>query len=315
MIRLSALLVLLSLPWAQFPQSAPPDLAGTWVATTDAPQGFPAAPSAVMGARFAITQSGGALTLMRPVRDLVISSAFTPAGGEVRTTVPGNTCLGDASVFDTIAWEGEALVFTSVGSQPPGAAARVAANTRRVLRRTSPDTLTIEATMVQGGQPRQVASVYRRSADVMTPTPPKAIAATVPATIDAVTWMAGTWIAEAAANAPAGALTTEERWTPPAGGSMQGMARELRGSALASFEFLCAVERAGSLSYLAMPGARSPATEFVLTAIDPRSATFENPGHDYPKKIKYSLIADDSLQTEVSGAAGSRTTTVTLKRR
>ena len=95
---------------------------------------------------------------------------------------------------------------------------------------------------------------------------------------------------------------------------MQGMARETRGATLASFEFLCIVERAGSLAFQAMPGARSPATDFVLTAVTPTAATFENPGHDYPKKIKYSLLAGGSLQTEVSGAPGSRATTVTLKK-
>ena len=290
--------------------AAQTSLAGTWVATTDAPSGLTAAPSAILGPRFGIAEANGAITYHRVLRDLVTSTTFRLDGAEVRTVAPGPVCTGDSTSWETMAWEGDALVFAIRGVQSAGAPARTNFNARRLLRRTSPDTLTVEGTINQNGQARPVGTVYRRSSEAMA-APPKPIASTMPATIDAVKWIAGTWSAPAATPT---ALTTEERWTPPAGGAMQGMARETRGSALASFEFLCIVERAGSLTYQAMPGARSPATDFVLTAVSATEATFENPGHDYPKKIKYSLLADGSLQTEVSGAAGSRTTTVTLRR-
>ena len=41
----------------------PPNMTGTWVASTDAPQGVEAAPSPVFGARFGIAQDASTLTL------------------------------------------------------------------------------------------------------------------------------------------------------------------------------------------------------------------------------------------------------------
>jgi hypothetical protein len=117
------------------------------------------------------------------------------------------------------------------------------------------------------------------------------------ATIAQVAWISGTWIGTA------GNITVEERWTPTAGGSMLGIGRTLRNGAMASFEFLCIAERDGSLVYTAMPNARTPPTDFMLTAITADSATFENPAHDFPKRVRYSRRADGALETSVSGDA------------
>jgi Domain of unknown function (DUF6265) len=117
------------------------------------------------------------------------------------------------------------------------------------------------------------------------------------ATIAQVAWISGTWIGSA------GNVTVEERWTPTAGGSMLGIGRTLRNGAMAGFEFLCIAERDGSLVYTAMPNARTPLTDFMLTAITADSATFENPAHDFPKRVRYSRRADGALETTISGDA------------
>lgn len=92
------------------------------------------------------------------------------------------------------------------------------------------------------------------------------------------------------------------------------VARTLRGTALASFEFLCIVERAGTLVYVAMPDGRTP-TFFTLTGITDGSAVFENPTHDYPKMIRYTRSSDGTtLETMIAGANGTRPQTVSLKR-
>jgi hypothetical protein len=161
------------------------------------------------------------------------------------------------------------------------------------------------------GKPTPVGTVYKRSTD---PLPP--LATTLPATkasasIADVAWVGGTWVSEPGT---AGAATTEERWTPPAGGAMLALARTTRGTSMTAFEFLCMVERDGSLVYWAMPNGRAPATEFVLTQLTPDSATFENPAHDYPKLIRYSRRPDGALETTIGGAAGQRTITVVLKK-
>jgi hypothetical protein len=128
------------------------------------------------------------------------------------------------------------------------------------------------------------------------------------ATIAQVAWISGTWIGSA------GNVTVEERWTSTAGGSMLGIGRTLRNGAMASFEFLCIAERDGSLVYTAMPNARTPATDFMLTAITADSATFENPSHEFPKRVRYSRRADGTLETTISGDANQPTESFVLTR-
>ena len=134
------------------------------------------------------------------------------------------------------------------------------------------------------------------------PSAPSAAAAN----IAQISWLAGSWV---------GPTGSEERWTAAASGSMIGVSRTLRKGEMVEFEFLCIVERGGTLVYQAMPGGRMPATEFTLSQIDSASATFENPAHDFPKKIRYSQQPDGTLEAVTSGAPGSRTFTFRFKRR
>ena len=95
---------------------------------------------------------------------------------------------------------------------------------------------------------------------------------------------------------------------------MFAVSRTLRNNVLTEFEFLCIVERGGGLVYQAMPNGRSPATDFRMTRIDANSVTFENPAHDFPKSIRYSLRADGMLEAVASGAPGGRSITFAFKR-
>jgi hypothetical protein len=123
----------------------------------------------------------------------------------------------------------------------------------------------------------------------------------VRASVSQLAWLAGSWAGKA------GITSFEERWTPPAGGVMLAVGRTLKGERLASFEFLRIVERNGGLIYVAQPEGRPP-TEFVLTAMAPDTATFENPKHDFPKMIRYSRLPDGRLEARVSdGGPGGET--------
>jgi hypothetical protein len=129
-----------------------------------------------------------------------------------------------------------------------------------------------------------------------------------PAAISQVAWLSGTWIGTM------GSTTVEERWTPPAGGSMISVGRTLRNSALTAFEFVCIVERGGGLVYTAMPNGHQPATDFTMTKIEGTSVTFENPAHDFPKMIRYTLKADGTLEAIVSGSAAEKPEVFTYKK-
>jgi hypothetical protein len=167
---------------------------------------------------------------------------------------------------------------------------------KTMFRAKSADTLELEMTFRVAGasEPRVVSTVYRKAGPPSVPKPPDTIAVTQ-ASLKQIEWLAGTWI---------GTTTTsvfEERWTPPGGGSMLAVARSLRNGVMNSFEFLCIVQRNGGLVYTAMPNGRQPATDFTLTKIEPNVVTFENPSHDFPKMIRYTLGSDGTLEAVVSG--------------
>ena len=63
-----------------------------------------------------------------------------------------------------------------------------------------------------------------------------------PATLDAVSWLVGSWAGEAFGN------TFEEGWNPPSAGSMIGFFKLLDGDQVAFYELLLLVEEHGSLS-------------------------------------------------------------------
>ena len=287
------------------------DFSGTWVATKDAPKGMDPAPSAIMGQRFAMAVAGGNVTLTRTGRDGSLVTVMTLGGPELRWRPPATGCTADIVRIEKMAMEDSALVFTLVGTVPPGGGEPRINNIRYVMRSESPDTIAVQGTIVQQGQSKPVATVYKRSSEAMPAAGPASTlpAKGVPAKISDAAWIGTAWSGTSANN-----VTTEERWTAPASGVMLAVARTLRGADMPSYEFLCITEREGSLVYFAMPNARTPATPFVLTAITADSATFENPSHDFPKLIRYTRLADGSLQTTISGGAGTRETNVVLKK-
>jgi hypothetical protein len=288
-----------------------PNMTGTWTASQDGVPGTTPAPSPTLGPRFAIQHDGDKFTLVRPVREATMSAAFTLGGGEVRSRIPPRLCDGEPETIETAAWDGDAIAFTVVGTIPPGGGSRTTSNIRRLFKLHGPDALIVEATIQPGGgTPRQVATVYKRTQEPLPSSTAPALPAVqkAPATIAQVGWISGTWIGAA------GALSIEERWTPGASGAMLATARTLRNNVMASFEFLCIVEREGSLAYAAMPNGRMPPTLFALTAITAESATFENPGHDFPQLIRYTKKADGSLETTISATSGQKAQTFVLKK-
>lgn len=113
------------------------------------------------------------------------------------------------------------------------------------------------------------------------------------ATLQDIAWLTGHWRLEQRGE------TVEERWTEPAGGAMLAVARTVKDGRMTAFEFLRIVEREGTLVYIAQPDGR-PAVEFRLAAVSGTSARFENPAHDFPKVITYTLQGEGSLQAVVS---------------
>jgi hypothetical protein len=97
-------------------------------------------------------------------------------------------------------------------------------------------------------------------------------------------WLAGAWCSEK------GQYTSEEHWLPRRGGLMLAMSRTItqRGT---EFEFVRIEFDSAAVRYIAQPSGGA-ATTFTLVDSAPNQATFANPQHDYPKRIRYTREGD-----------------------
>jgi hypothetical protein len=288
---------------------AQPDFSGTWTQAADPSASTTAKPApAALGQQFSIVQDASTLTLTRSFAGTTGTIRYTLDGSQTASRMPGRVCEPDSSAAWTASWEGQAIVIALVGVTPPNGKT-MKADVRTTLKLEAPDTMRVEAVARTAGQsaPRTTTTIYKRTGAA--PAPGAALAVQpAKATIGQVAWIGGTW------TGTQGSSSIEERWTPPAGGSMLAISRTLRDGVMSAFEFLCIVERDGGLVYTAMPNARTPATDFTLTRIDESSATFENPAHDFPKIIRYTRKADGSLEAVVSGAGGEKPQTFVFQR-
>jgi len=106
------------------------------------------------------------------------------------------------------------------------------------------------------------------------------LAADAPARIQQVAWLEGCWQMEA------NGRVVEEQWMAPRGGVMLGMGRTVRDGKLVEYESVVLREQDGRLAYEAHPSGQ-PSAVFLSTTIDPSTAIFENPTHDFPQRVRY----------------------------
>ena len=122
-------------------------------------------------------------------------------------------------------------------------------------------------------------------------------------------WITGDW------ESPAGGRSqVEEHWTKPAGAAMMGMSRTVVGEKTAEFEYLRIEQRADGIYYVAHPKARCPGTDFKLTHATANEVIFENPQHDFPKRIIYRRTGDDSLTASIDGGEGTKSIAFAMQR-
>ena len=120
-------------------------------------------------------------------------------------------------------------------------------------------------------------------------------------------WLAGGWTTASEVG-----QMTEEHWTPAAGSKMFGVNRTFTYGRPDGFEHMVIESRPEGLFYLAMPGGHTPAVAFRLTECRPGWAAFENPEHDFPKRVTYEKLGPDKLRATVS--AGNAMTEWNLTR-
>ena len=134
-------------------------------------------------------------------------------------------------------------------------------------------------------------------------------ASTQTTTLADLAWLTGDW-----QTAPGGKAQIEEHWTQAAGASMMGMGRTVVGDKTREFEYLRIEQRADGIYYVAHPNGRCPGTDFKLTRGSATEAVFENPQHDFPKRITYRKGADDTLMATTDGGEGTKSISFAYRR-
>jgi hypothetical protein len=93
------------------------------------------------------------------------------------------------------------------------------------------------------------------------------------------------------------------------GGTMLGMSRTSRGEVMREHEFVLLRRVGPALEYRVL-GAEQVEVVFRATTTAPNEVVFENPEHDFLKRIGYRLVSADSLEAWVDGGPGASGTTI-----
>lgn len=121
------------------------------------------------------------------------------------------------------------------------------------------------------------------------------LASTLAGEADMPAWMAGCWEQRSED------FVYEEHWMAPAGDMMLGMSRTVRDGKVTATEYL-RIDRTAetrTLQYTAIPSGQS-LTVFTASKVESRRLVFENPAHDFPQRIIYTL-GGDALTARIEG--------------
>lgn len=120
-------------------------------------------------------------------------------------------------------------------------------------------------------------------------------------------WMSGRWLTGD------GARWTEEIWSGPRGGTLMGFSWSGEGAAISEYEYIRIQSgEDDEIIYLAQPNGGA-GVGFYLVRAEATSATFENPTHDFPQRIRYAR-SGDTLTATISAIDGSRARSWTYRR-
>jgi uncharacterized protein YndB with AHSA1/START domain len=114
-------------------------------------------------------------------------------------------------------------------------------------------------------------------------------------TLDRLAWLAGTWAADDCRG------LVSEQWLAVHPRLLLGTNRTMAGGQLRTYEHLEIHARSDGVYYRALPEGQQP-VEFRLVELGQQRAVFENPEHDFPRRIAYRLDGD-LLIAEITGEA------------
>lgn len=133
---------------------------------------------------------------------------------------------------------------------------------------------------------------------------PPARAQAPPSSLAALEFMAGCWSGPAA-----GGSTIEEYYTAPTANVMLGVTRYVRGDRVTGFEFTSIVREDSAIVVTPRPEGQRP-VPFRVTRLAAESAVWENPAHDFPRRIAYRRLPGDTLVARIEGPGSGGTRSV-----
>jgi Domain of unknown function (DUF6265) len=122
-----------------------------------------------------------------------------------------------------------------------------------------------------------------------------------------LSWMSGRWLTEE------NGRWTEEIWSGPRGGTLMGFSWSGEGTNISAYEYIRVQPgEDDEIVYLAQPNGGA-GVGFYLVRAEGTSATFENPTHDFPQRIRYVRDGDTMVAT-ISAMDGSNAISWTYRR-
>lgn len=116
-------------------------------------------------------------------------------------------------------------------------------------------------------------------------------------------WLLGKWETKTADG------NLSEKWIQLNDSTFQGESFFIKGKDTLHFESILLQQKGEELIYNATVKGQNEnkAVAFRMTAGTEKQLVFENPKHDYPQKITYTLITKDSLVASISGVQLGKT--------
>lgn len=103
-----------------------------------------------------------------------------------------------------------------------------------------------------------------------------------PKTVASLAFMSGCW------HGQQGDARLEEHWLSPAGDGLLGVSRVVAGGRTVFREFMEIRQQPGGEIVMSVQlGLGKAPVAFTLSELGPEAATFENPAHDFPQRLRY----------------------------
>jgi hypothetical protein len=114
--------------------------------------------------------------------------------------------------------------------------------------------------------------------------------------LDTIHWMLGDW------QASIGEDLTVEAWKAAGPGTFEGMSetRSRTTNELINGESLRLVEMSGEVFYIAKVRHNDLPVAFKMTECSGNRAVFENPAHDFPRRLEYRFVDENKITVNVS---------------